>query len=286
MVETKYQVFLTIIEVGSFSKAAEHLFMTQPAVSQYIKQLEVELGISLFDRSTKKLHLTGAGKLVEQYIRKLVGVQSELEQAIHDYLHEVKGPLRIGASYSFGEYVLPKILASFLQQFPEVTPKIDIHNTYEIANAVVHQQIDLGIVEGKVQHPQLFLEKIAEDEMVLVASQPHINVEEATWIVRERGSGTREAMDRFLTAFHIKPKMMYEYGSTQLIKGTVMAGIGVSYLSKWTVERELEDGRLFAINEASYKMVRDFYCIQRKEAMQSRALEAFIHHLCGQVDGK
>ncbi|MCR8658985.1 LysR family transcriptional regulator [Paenibacillus endoradicis] len=277
--DTKHQVFLTIIETGSFSKAAERLYMTQPAVSQYIKQLETEIGVSLFDRSTKKLHVTGTGKIVERYVRQLAGMHVEMEQAIHDYLHEVKGALRIGASYSFGEYVLPNILASFLKEYTDVTPKIDIHNTFEIANNVAQQQIDIGIVEGYVEHPQLLLQKIAQDEMVVVAHRPDINIDEQSWIVRERGSGTREAMNTFLTKFQLKPKVMYEYGSTQLIKGTVMAGIGISYLSKWTVQRELEEGSLFTINEAEFNMVRDFYCIQRKETVRSKVFEAFIQHL-------
>lgn len=277
--DTKHQVFLTIIETGSFSKAAERLYMTQPAISQYVKQLESEIGVTLFDRSTKKLHVTGAGKIVERYVRQLADMHGEMEQAIHDYLHEVKGPLRIGASYSFGEYVLPNIVASFLHDYRDVIPKIDIHNTHEIANAIVKQQIDIGIVEGYVDHSQLLLKKIAEDEMVVVAHRPDVYVEEQSWIVRERGSGTREAMNAFLTKFHLKPKVMYEYGSTQLIKGTVMAGIGISYLSKWTVQRELEEGRLFTINEAEFNMVRDFYCIQRKEAVRSKVFEAFSQHL-------
>lgn len=277
--DTKHQVFLTIIESGSFSKAAERLYMTQPAVSQYIKQLETEIGVALFDRSTKRLHLTGAGRIVERYVRQLADMHVEMEQAIHDYLHEVKGPLRIGASYSFGEYVLPNIVASFLHEYTEVTPKIDIHNTYEIANAVAAQHIDIGIVEGHIQHPQLRLQKIAQDEMVVVAYRPDINIADATWIVRERGSGTRDAMDAFLKKFQLQPKLMYEYGSTQLIKGTVMAGIGISYLSKWTVQRELEEGRLYTFNDEQYKMVRDFYCIQRKEVVRSKVFEAFIDHL-------
>jgi len=279
LLDTKHQVFLTIIETGSFSKAAERLFMTQPAVSQYIKQLELEIGVALFDRSTKKLHITGAGRIVERYVRQLADMHVEMEQAIHDYLNEVKGLLRIGASYSFGEYVLPNIVASFLQRYAEVTPQIAIHNTYEIANEVVKQQIDIGIVEGYVEHPQLSLQKIAQDEMVVVAHRPNINIANETWIVRERGSGTRDAMNTFFAKYQLKPKLMYEYGSTQLIKGTVMAGIGISYLSKWTVQRELEEGRLFTINEAEYKMVRDFYCIQRKEAVRSRVFDAFIQHL-------
>lgn len=287
--DMKHQVFLTIIEAGSFSKAAERLYMTQPAVSQYTKQLEVEIGVALFDRSTKKLHVTGAGKIVERHVRRLAEMDREMEQAIHDYLHEVKGLLRIGASYSFGEYVLPNIVASFLQQYADVTPKIDINNTYAIANAVARQQIDIGIVEGYVQHPQLQLQKIAQDEMVVVAHRLDINIAQATWIARERGSGTREAMETFHTKFQVKPQLMYEYGSTQLIKGTVMAGIGVSYLSKWTVQRELEEGLLFTINEAEFNMVRDFYCIQRKEAVQSKVFDVFIQHLqqcCGNMQSE
>lgn len=281
--ETRYEVLLTVIDQGSFSKAAKLLFMTQPAVSQYIKQLETEIGASLFDRSSKKLQVTGAGRIVESYIRQLKELEREMERTLHTYLEEVKGEVSIGASYSFGEYILPNMLATFLSEYPEVIPKIDIHNTSDITTAVLEGKIDVGIIEGKMMHPQLEMRKLTRDEMVVVSSHADVNIHEANWILREKGSGTRDAMDTFLQREQVQPKRLYEYGSTQLIKESVIAGIGISYLSKWTIQRELMDRRICIIDEKRYAMSREFYCIQRKGTVRSKAVDVFVQHLLSHI---
>lgn len=278
--ELKKQIFMEVVTQGSFSKAADTLFMSQPAVSQHIKQYEQELGVLLFDRSTKKLRLTAAGHLTLAFCQNVTRLQQEFTQALDDLTNEVKGNLIIGASYSYGEYILPSVMARFLQQYPDVTPQIVIHNTTDIAEQVLNQQIDVGIVEGFVKHPQLERSRLAQDQMVLVANKPlNTLTGDETWIIREQGSGTRAAIERFWHAQQIKPKKLQQFGSTQLIKGSVMAGIGISLLSKWTVEQEIAQQQLFAIDAPRYTWNRDFYCIHLKEQTKPKVVTTFIKSL-------
>ncbi|MEK4229629.1 LysR substrate-binding domain-containing protein [Solibacillus sp. FSL H8-0538] len=271
---------MEVVKQGSFSNAAELLFMSQPAVSQHVKQYEQELGAILFDRSTKKLRLTAAGRITFDYCLKMIRLQQELSQALDDLANEVKGKLTIGASYSYGEYILPQVIAQFLQQYPQVEPQIDIQNTSHIAEQVLNQQIDVGIVEGIVSHQQLERVRFAQDQMVLVANKPlKTLLGNETWIIREPGSGTRAAVERFWHAQHLQPQRLQQYGSTQLIKGAVMAGIGVSLLSKWTVEQEIAQQQLFVIDAPRLTWNRDFYCIQLKEQIKSKVVQTFIGFL-------
>lgn len=278
--DTKQHVFMEVVKQGSFSKAAELLFMSQPAISQHVKQYELELSTTLFDRSTKKLRLTAAGQIAYDYCLKMKALQEELTQALDDLTNEVKGKLTVGASYSYGEYILPKVIAQFLQKYPQVEPQIEIHNTSEIAEKVLNQQIHVGLVEGKVNHPQIERIRFAQDQMVLVANEPLQTLQgNETWIIREQGSGTRAAVERFWHAQSIQPKRIQQYGSTQLIKGAVMAGIGVSLLSKWTVEQEIAQQQLFVIDAPRLTWHRDFYCIQLKEQVKPKVVKTFIEFL-------
>lgn len=278
--DTKQQIFLKVVQYGSFSKAADFLFMSQPAVSQHIKQLELELGSPLFDRSTKKMRLTAAGKTAQHYFLQMAQLEQQLTQALDDLQNEVIGKLTIGASYSYGEYILPQKIANFLTQYPLVEPQISIGNTAEIAEQVLKQQIDIGIVEGNIQHAQLQRIQLAHDQMVLVTNKPQQELTGVeTWIIREPGSGTRSAVERFWHAQQIQPAKVQQYGSTQLIKGAVMAGIGISLLSKWTVADELESGKLFTIGAPRYTWNRDFYCIQLKEQLKPKVAQTFIKYI-------
>ena len=166
--EQKLKVFLTVVKHMNFSRAAEELFITQPAVSQYVKSLEDELDIKLIDRTNKKIRLTKAGSLVAYYGGEISTLNEKMKQAVEDLAGEVKGKLSVGASYSFGEYILPHIVADFLEKFPSVDPFISIGNTHEIAEKVIHDEIDLGVVEGTISSSKLIAEKIATDRMFVI----------------------------------------------------------------------------------------------------------------------
>lgn len=278
--DNKREIFMAVVENGSFSKAAQNLYMTQPAVSQYIKQYEKELGITLFDRSTKKLRLTTAGKLAYEHGLQMKQMEKLFQHSLDTLLNEVKGELRIGASYSYGEYVLPKLLSKFLTSYPHVWPSIAIHNTGQIAQQLVNEDIDIGIVEGAVNLPQLTTHQFAHDTMVVVANKPLLEIPAAsTWLVREHGSGTRTATENFLMKHHIQPLHKLAFGSTQLIKGGVIEGLGISLLSKWTVLEEIKQQKLFIVRPDTYSFTRDFSVIYMQEQTTSKLMTTFIDFL-------
>lgn len=276
-------VFVTVVEKGNFSRAAEELHMTQPAVSQYIQTLERTVGARLLERTNKYVRLNKAGDAVYHHAKEILGLYTKMQRIVDDLNNKASGALSIGSSYTFGEYVLPHIMAKLQTEFPDIDPTITIANTKEIAELVANHQLDVGIVEGHYKEKNLIVEKLAEDSMVIVASSKHPilnkkDLEKETWIVREPGSGTREAQESFFQKFNIVPKKLMEFGSTQLIKESVEAGLGISLLSNWTIQKELLLDSLKIIDIKGLPINREFSVITRTP-FQTKALEVFLNLL-------
>ena len=281
------QVFITVAEKQNFSRAAEVLHMTQPAVSQYIRILEENLGVRLLERTNKYVRLNKAGKIVYHHAKEITGLYTRMQHLVDDLTHKASGPLSIGASYTFGEYVLPHIIAEMKDQYPEVAPSVTIGNTAEIADGVMRHQLDVGIVEGHFKkEKQLNIEAFAEDSMVVVASADHPLTQKETevtikdletqmWIVREKGSGTREAADNLFQQFDILPTDTLTFSSTQPIKETIEAGLGISLLSKWAIQKELHNGELKTIDIKGLPFTR-LFSIVTMSPFQTKALQVFI----------
>lgn len=284
LVDRHLEVFVTVAEKQNFSRAAEEHHMTQPAVSQYIRLFEEEIGTRLLERTNKYVRLNKAGEIVYHYAKEILGLYTKMENLVDDLENRASGPLSIGASYTFGEYVLPKVIANLLQEYPEIKPTVTIGNTAKIAQLVDRHQLDVGIVEGDFHHVELKKEAFAEDLMVIIASPKHYlaqnkakmkDLESDTWIVREHGSGTREATDTLLLNHQVTPTQFMYYSSTQPIKESVEAGIGISLLSKWAVQKELKSGDLVALEIDELPYMRDFSVIT-KSPFQTKTLEVFI----------
>lgn len=205
---------------------------------------------------------------------------------IDDLTNNTSGPLSIGASYTFGEYVLPHVIAKMHEKYPLITPTITIGNTKEVANLVLGHQLDVGIVEGEFKNKHLVIEPFAEDSMYLVASPKHklaqkkgeisiSELEEETWIVRENGSGTREVTEKMFRLCKMMPKKTLEFGSTQLIKESVEAGLGVSLLSYWAIRKECLMGSLNVIHVKQLPIIREFSLVLRTP-FKTKALNVFL----------
>ncbi|WP_345241798.1 LysR family transcriptional regulator [Pontibacillus salipaludis] len=280
-----FKVFITVVEQKGFSKAAESLYMTQPAVSQYIKSLESKMGVQLLDRTYKRIVPTKAGEIVYEHAKQIIGHQDTMHHLIHELFNEPKGELSIGASYTFGEYVLPRIIAKMRKEYPSIHPRINIGNTQDIAKQVANMELDIGIVEGDVDEPSIDTRPFAEDEMKIVASNDHPlaqkehvslrDVEEAIWITREIGSGTREATERMFHNLSISPRERMEFGSTQIIKESVEAGLGVTFLSLWTIRKEIAMDSLAIINIPEATLKRSFSILVRQKPMHTKATTIF-----------
>lgn len=288
MMEQYLKVFISVTEKESFSRAAEEHHMTQPAVSQYIRSLEEQLGSKLLDRSNKYVHLNKAGEIVYHYSKEILGLYEQMQQLIDDLTEKVNGPLSIGASYTYGEYVLPRIIAKLQKMYPLIEPNVTIGNTEKIANLVESHQLDIGIVEGHFKNKALIQEIFAEDSMIIVSSPKHplgqmqnINgktLENQTWVVRESGSGTREATEKLFRQLNISPKKLMHYSSIQPIKESVEGGMGISLLSKWAVQKELKYGDLTEIKIDEIPLKRTFAFL-KQSPFQTKALEVFINLL-------
>lgn len=279
------QVFVTVAEKKNFSRAAEELHMTQPSVSQYIRTFEENIGTRLLERTNKYVRLNKAGEIVYHHAKEILGLYTNMQHLVDDLVNKAKGPLSIGASYTFGEYLLPRIIANLLETYPDIHPTVTIGNTSEIADLVATHQLDVGIVEGHFKDQQLRVEEFAEDYMVVVASPNHIlakkrgveilDLEKVTWIVREKGSGTREATEKVFHRFKLSPAKLMNFSSTQPIKEAVEAGLGISLLSRWAIQKELRNGDLNIINIKGLPFSRKF-SIVTKSPFQTKALEVFL----------
>jgi len=279
-------VFIEVVEKKNFSRAAEELHMTQPSVSQQIQILEKNLGTKLLNRTNKFVELTKAGEIVYSHAKEITGLYKRMSTLVDDLIHEANGLLKIGASYTFGEYVLPHILAKCKQQFPNVTPSVQIGNTREIAQAVLMHHIDVGIVEGEYVHQNLFMETVATDELYIMSGVDHPlaknkvvtyeQLEHETWIVREEGSGTREATDRLFEKLNIRPMKLVEFGSTQLIKEAVEAGLGISYLSDLTVKKEKLLKTIVLLSVEGTPIKRNFSILTEPIQLQTKSMQVFI----------
>ncbi|PAQ14075.1 LysR family transcriptional regulator [Bacillus sp. FJAT-42315] len=281
------RVFVTVAEKKNFSRAAEELHMTQPAVSQYIRKLEEYIGVKLLERTNKYVRLNKAGEIVFHHAKEIIGLYTKIEHLVDDLANKASGPLSIGASYTFGEYILPHIVANMQKNYPDIKPIVTIGNTADISNLVMSHQLDIGIVEGhfKTEQP-LQTEEIAEDSMVIIASPAHPlsnkdgevttkDLEQQTWVLRESGSGTREAAEHAFQRLHISPAHIMNFGSTQAIKEAVEAGLGISLLSQWAIQKELRYEHLQIIKVNGLPFTRQF-SIVTTSPFQTKALQVFI----------
>lgn len=286
MIVDTLRVFVTVAEQRHFSKAAELLNLSQPGVSQHIRNMENELGTKLMLRSPKQVKLTEEGTILYRKAKQILSLYEEAKQQIH-LLHEVvTGSIQVGASFTIGEYILPRLLAKFATQYPEVDLQLTIGNTEEIVAGIRANDLDLALVEGSVdEHPELIITPYMQDEMIVVAASSHplaslaiidsTDLTDQNWIIRETGSGTRAFSDHFLEANELSVKRSYVFNSSQGVKEAVAAGLGIAVLSRLTVRRELQNGELTELAVSGPAMKRELSVIRNKHSSLTLAVEIF-----------
>ena len=253
-------VFRTVAELLSFRKAAEALYLTQPAVSQQIKALEEELGTQLFERGGRSIRLTEAGQVLLEAARRAGTV---LEQAGNDLTALggiYAGPFTLGASTTIAQYVLPGVLGGFCLEHPRIRPSLLSGNTEEIVEAVARRRVALGFIEGPPRSNEVKTEPFLRDELVLIAPARHdwagrgqIRPQDlcaAPLLLRERGSGTRRTVELALERAKIKNSSLHiamEFDATESIKSAVEAGFGAGFVSRWAIAKDLRLGKSFKI---------------------------------------
>ncbi|MDD3077819.1 MAG: LysR family transcriptional regulator [Paludibacter sp.] len=275
MFDFRLKVFYTVAKRLNFTKAAEELYITQPAVSKHIQELETYFKIKLFNRNGNKINLTPAGEILLQYTGQIFNLYNSLEFELSTLKHEHSGNLRIGASTTIAQYVLPPLLASFHKKFDNIKVSLAINNTEQIEQALQNNDIDLGLIEGQSKNALFKYTEFIKDEIVLVAVANHAlakkqsislkELPEIPLLLREPGSGTLEVIVHALKTADIKLsdlRMDMQLGSTESIKSYIMNSNCMAFVSIYSVLKELKNNELTVVDVRGLNIERKFHFIQ------------------------
>ncbi|AAP99216.1 LysR family transcriptional regulator [Prochlorococcus marinus] len=289
------RILKAIVHEGSFKKAAESLYVTQPAVSLQIQNLEKQLEIAIFDRGGRKAQLTEAGKLLLKYCERILTQCDEACGAIED-LHNLKGgSLIIGASQTTGTYLMPRMIGLFRQKFPEVSVQLQVHSTRRTGWSVANGQIDLAIIGGQLPNELnelLHIIPYATDQLALILSQKHplARMKELTkedlyrlgFVTLDSQSTTRKVVDQLLKDSGLdvqRLRIEMELNSLEAIKNAVQSGLGAAFLPVVSIERELLAGTVHKPLVADLEVKRELKLISNPNRYTSRAAEAFTKEI-------
>ncbi|KAA0258171.1 LysR family transcriptional regulator [Deferribacter autotrophicus] len=281
------EVFITIIKTGNITKAAEELNMTQAAASMALKELENQLGEQLFERVGKKLYLNENGRHLKGYALEIIEKSYELSRIFKS--GKVVGELRVGASSTIGNYILPAYISEFIVKNKNVKIMLEVGNTEEILNKILSFDVDFGFVEGFSTHTDLKMIEWIEDELAVfvninnqLAKRDVISVnelKECEWILRERGSGTREVFEYAMSRSNIPVNVLLELGHTEAIKNAVSQGVGVGCLSKAVLEDLVRLKKIKILNVPFLDLKRKFYFVMHKKKYITTVIKKFMDYL-------
>lgn len=278
------KIFVTVCETGSTTAAGEKLHIAQPSISLAISELEDYYGIKLFDRIAKRLYITEAGKKFLQYATHIVGLFEEMEREIKNF--DATGIIRIGASITIGNYLLPGYITRFKKIHPQMDVKVIIDNSEKIQQYILSNQIDIGLIEGIVYSPYIAEHKFRDDELVMVCGNAHPfanqkNVEisklqNESFILRESGSAGREIFDSTMTSLGIKILPAWESTSTQAIIRAVQANLGISVLPYLLVKDSLNRKEISQFHIDGIRFQRSFSVIYHQNKFLTENAKDFI----------
>lgn len=280
------KTFIAVVEYKNFTKAAEAINLSQPSVSLHVKHLEEYFNTTLIQRSIKQktIHITESGNLLYERSKQIIKLLDDTKDDLLDYGNVVKGRLRIGASFTIGEYFLPTFLGEFTKIYPDLELEITIENTHNICEKVKNFTIDLALVEGTVPSSNFAINNFYKDTMVLAVPYKHYlvnknfsieDLENQTWISREIGSGTREYLNLFLSTNNINAKNIIVFGSNYSVKEAVRNNLGITFISSLVTETALKDKEI-SILKTSHEYTRSFSYIFQKGVVPSKAALVFI----------
>lgn len=291
--ELRYlEIFCKVVDFKSFSKAATELFLTQPTISNHIKTLEDEVGIQLLDRLGRNVLPTKAGKILYGYANEIVKLKSNAVQELNKFMGNVKGSLVIGGSTIPGEYILPEYIARFKKAHPDVAVTLRLGDTQDIIDMIMDGSVEMGVIGSKADVLRIDCREFLKDELALVASARHFkkiknqidmkDLKKLSFIVREKGSGSRRALEETLKKSGVNMEdlnIAAEVGSTEAVKQSVRAGIGISFLSLFAVKDEIPRKILRKISIKGFHVSRHFYIATDKARAISPICQSFIKTL-------
>lgn len=280
------KTFLAAAQHRNFTRAAEARLLTQPAVSRQIKQFELELGVKLFEHRGKSIHLTDAARALVPQAAELLGRMERVAESVRAYRSPGRGRLRIGASTTPGYYLLPAILGEFHREHPDVELAYVVENTLSIEQRIVRNELDVAFVGAHLVNAALRIERVLDDRIVGFCGPSHPlgrrrrvapdTLRDALWVVREKGSATRQLFEQRLAALGAELGRAIELGSPEGIKELVGAGIGVSFMSAFGLRREFADGRLQPLPVRELRLSRPIYAVRHAEKHESPTMLAFL----------
>lgn len=293
------RIFETVAREGKMGAAAKSLFISQPSVSQAIKEIEEYYGVKLFERLAKKLYITENGKMLLQYSRHILESFDEMEMSLKRSADKVK--LRVGATITVGSYLLEPIITEFEKQNSLVKVKVVVNNTQILQEMLLDSELDIGIIEGEMTSSELIREVICEDELVMAVSKEHSlygivdkykgisgtsigqvkisDLEGINLISREAGSGIRSSFEEVLKRNNVHMPIKWECTNTETIKAAVIAGQGVAVFSKRSIEKEVIEKKLHIVDIEDISLSRQICVVYHKDKFRSKQLTAFLELL-------
>ena len=281
------RIFVEVCQTENITKAAENLYMTQPAVSRAVRELEEYYGVKLFERMNRRLYVTECGKNLYRHVIPILDLYDQTEQELKDW--DRFGKLRAGASISIGNFLLPKLAASFREIYPDIRLQVSISNSHDVQMALLQNSLDVGLIEGVVTEEDLHAEVFQQDRLLLIAGRDHplrnkesvklADLEEYNLLLREKGSAGRDFLDHVFAVRGLPLTPLWESTSTQALIRAVQMGIGISILPEALVRDAADRDEVFVCPVEDEPFVRDNFLVWHKDKYLSKALQDFIR-LC------
>jgi DNA-binding transcriptional LysR family regulator len=291
------EIFCNVVELGSFSKAANAVFLAQASVSERISKLESMVGAKLLDRLGRRVVPTKAGELLYRHAVSLLSMKEKVRQEMEDFLGIKRGTIHMGASTIPGEFILPRIIGGFNEEYPSVSVILAISDTSDIETRVFEGNLELGVIGSKSSHNTLLYQELWKDELVLATPAQHrwagkkevsiAAILEEPFILRETGSGTLRHIEHYLGSLQSRTgqslKVVARFGSSTAIKEGIKAGLGISILSSRAIEAEVKAGVLKSMRVKGLSMVRSFYLVRDKRRTPSPLCQAMLDFLLSSI---
>lgn len=295
MADRRLQVFHAVAKHGSFTRAAEHLFMTQPAVTFQIKQLEEHFNTRLLERGHGHISLTPTGELVLAYAERILGLSDELESRVSELTDELSGAINIGTSTTIAAYWLPRLLESFKRRFPRVVPRVVVGNSQLTEARVAARDLDIGLIEIVSDQPAIERFSAAQDDLLVICAPTHPLAQASSlkaedlighpFITRDPGNAIRELAEQFFEAAGVpmsEINICAELGSLATVKHLAAEGMGYAIASRAAILRDLREGKLVGI-PLEPRLFTPLEVIIPRDKFRSRLITTFAEHACAEL---
>jgi len=280
------KTFFYTAKYGSYTKAADVLCITQPAVTRQIQELQSTYDLTLFNKIGKKVILTDAGEALYILAEKIFELETQVEETVRDFQHQKSGRIGVVTAETFGAYYLPEIIIKFNQKLPDIFVTVDTFNDYHVVENVSKLEYDFGFLSKEIDHPKIVVKEVLEENIILAVNPSHPysskkiiepkELDNVPIIMPETESGTRNVLNEFQDKYNIKFDIVCEFSNSDSIKTLVQNGMGITLISSKVVEKEIARGDLVRININAPELKRKYYLTYHKEKYFTKIMTEFI----------